>query len=67
MRNIMASAAEAEYGTIFVNAQTTVHIRTTLNEMGWKQGPTSLHVDNSTSVGIATKAFLQKKPKAMYV
>ena len=34
MRNIVASAAEAEYGTIFVNAQTAVPIRTTLSEMG---------------------------------
>ena len=31
MRNIMASAAEAEYGTIFVNDQIDVPIRTTLS------------------------------------
>ena len=37
MRNIMASAAEAEYGTIFVNAQTAVPICTTISEMGWKR------------------------------
>ena len=30
MHNIMASAAEVEYGTIFVNARTSVHIHTTL-------------------------------------
>ena len=61
MRNIMASAAESEYGTIFVNAKTDVPIRTTLTEMGWKQGPTAIKVDNSTAVGFATKEFLQKK------
>ena len=55
MRNIMASAAEAEYGTIFINAQTAVPIRTTLSEMGWTQGPTAIQVYNSTAVGIATK------------
>ena len=65
MRNIMASEAEAEYGTIFVNTQTEVPIRTTLSEMGWKQGPTAIQVDNSTAVGIGTKEFLQKKSKAM--
>ena len=54
MRNIMASEAEAEYGTIFVNAQTPVPIRTTLSKMGWKQGPTAIQVDNSTAVDIAT-------------
>ena len=65
MRNIMALAAEAEHGTIFINDQIAVPIRATLSEMGWKQGPTSVQVDNSTAVGIATKKFLQKKSKAM--
>ena len=55
MRNIMISVDEAEYDTIFVNEQTDVPIRTTLTEMGWKQGPTAIQVDNSTAVGIATK------------
>ena len=55
MRNIVASAAEVEYGTIFINAQTAVPICTTLNEMGWKQVPTAIQVYNSTAVGIATK------------
>ena len=31
MRNIMASAAKVEYGTIFINAQKEVTIRTTLS------------------------------------
>ena len=34
MRNIMASGYEAEYGTIIINAQPAVPIRTILNEMG---------------------------------
>ena len=61
----MKSADEAEYGAVFINAQKDVPIRTTLNEMGWKQGPTDIQVDNSTAVGIAKKEFLQKKSKAM--
>ena len=65
MRNIMASAAEAKYGTIYVNVQSAVLIWTTLYEMGWKQGPTAIQVENSTAVGIATKEFCQKKSKAM--
>ena len=65
MRNIMASAAEAEYGTIFVNAQTAVSIRTKLSEMRRKQGPTAIQVDNSTTVDISTNEFRQKKSKAM--
>ena len=65
MRNIMASSYEAEYGTIFINAKTDVPIRTTLNEMGRKQGPTAIQVDNSTAMGITTKYFLQNKSKSM--
>ena len=65
MRNIMASAAEAEYETFLVNSQTAVPIRTTLNKMGRKQGPTAIQVENSTAVGIATKEFCQNKSKAM--
>ena len=65
MRNIMASAAEAKYGIIFVNAQTAVPIHTNLSEMGCKQGPTTIQVENSIAVGIATKEFRQKKSKAM--
>ena len=65
MRSIMASAAEAKYVTIFVNTQTTIPIHTNLSDMGWKQGPKAIQVYNSTSVGIATKEFRQKKYKAM--
>ena len=52
MRNIMVSAAESEYGTILINAQTAVPIRTTLNEMGWKKGPTAIQVKKITALGI---------------
>ena len=33
--------------------------------MGWKQGPTSIQVEKSTAVGIATKESHQKKSKAI--
>ena len=65
MHNIMASAAEDEYGTIFVNNQASVPIRTTLSKMEWKQGPMGIQVENSTVLGITTKEFCQKKSKAM--
>ena len=65
MRNVMASAAEAKYGTIFVNAQKAVPILTTLSEMGWEQGPTAIQVENYTVLGIATKESRHKKSKAM--
>ena len=65
MRNIMVSAAEAEYGTIFINAQTSVPICNMMIEMGWKQVPTAIQFDNSTSVVIAAKDFCQKKSKGI--
>ena len=65
MRNIMVSAAEAKYDTLFVNAQISVPIHTTLYKMGWKQGPTAIQVDNYTAVGISTKEFRQNKSKAV--
>jgi len=65
MRNVMASAAEAEYGALFVNGQQAVPIRTTLEEMNHPQPPTPIQVDNSTAVGIATQALKQKRSKAM--
>ena len=60
MRNIVESAAEAKYGTVFVNSHTALPIRTTLPKLGCKQGPTSIQFDNSTAVGITTKEFRQK-------
>ena len=66
MRNIMASTAEAEYGNIFINSQIYVPIRTTLNEMGWKQGPAAVQVDNSRAVGIEENIFA-KRNKSQWI
>ena len=55
--NIMVSAAEAEYGALFLNGQAAVPIRTTLIEMYHPQPPTSIQVENSTAVGIANKSI----------
>ena len=61
----MASAAEAEYGALFLNGKAGVPIRTTLIEMGHPQPPTPIQVDNSTAVGIANRSIKQKMSKAM--
>ena len=65
LRNIMASAAEAEYGALFLNVQAAFPIRTTLIEMHHPQPPTLIQVENSTAVGIANKSIKQKRSKAM--
>ena len=65
LRNIMASAAEAEYGALFLNGKASIPIITTLIEMHHPQPPTPIQVDNSTAVGIANKSIKQKRSKAM--
>ena len=44
LRNIMASATEAEYGALFLNDQAAVPIRTTLMEFNHPQPPTPIQV-----------------------
>ena len=56
--NIMASAAEAEYGALFLNGQASVPIRTTLIEMHHSQPHTLIQVENSTAVWIANKSII---------
>ena len=61
----MSSAAEAELGALFLNAQEAAPIRTTLIEMNWPQPPTPIQVDNSTAVGISNQNIKQKMSKVM--
>ena len=63
--NILASAAEAKLGALFLNCQESVPIRITLEKMGHAQPPTPVQVDNSTALGIATRTIKQRKSKAM--
>ena len=65
IRTIMDSAAEAETGTIFLNNQQAVPIRTDLIKMGHPQLPTPIKTDSATSYGILTSNMLQKRSKAL--
>ena len=49
---IAISVAEAELGGTFYNAKKGKIIRLTLKVMGYKQGPTTIFVDNNTGSGI---------------
>ena len=64
MKNIVASVAEAEFGTI-LNGQEATPIHTTLEEMNWPQPPTLIQVNNATAVGLANQNVKQKMSKAM--
>jgi hypothetical protein len=65
MSNVMSSAAEAEIGATYINAQESVPIRITLEEMGHPQPPTPIQVDNTTAVGFANSTIKQKRSKAI--
>jgi hypothetical protein len=57
--NVMASAAEAEIGTLYINSQTAEVFRTTLIEMGHPQPPMPVQTNNSTAYGIVNSSFRQ--------
>jgi hypothetical protein len=63
MRNVLASAAEAEIGALFLNGQEAQPIRVTLNELGHTQPATPMQTDNSTASGFAYDTIKQNGPK----
>eukprot|EP00957_Ditylum_brightwellii_P071872 5462733-Ditylum_brightwellii.AAC.1 len=65
MRNVMASAAEAECGALFENAKEAVALRTTLQELGHQQPVTPIQVDNSVAHGIVNSNIWQQTSKAI--
>ncbi len=64
LRNVMASAAEAEIGALYINSQTAEVFRTTLIEMGHPQPPTTIQTDNSTAYGCLRHCQLIHTPTA---
>ena len=62
---VMSLAAEAELGGLFINAKTAVPICITLEELGHKQPPTQVQMDNSTACGVVNNKIQPKATKAM--
>jgi hypothetical protein len=60
LRFVVASAAEAELGALFLNCKQATFFRLTLEEMGHPQPPTWIHCNNSTAVGIANNTVKQQ-------
>mmetsp|Transcript_2562 Transcript_2562/g.5252 ORF Transcript_2562/g.5252 Transcript_2562/m.5252 type:complete len:157 (-) Transcript_2562:130-600(-) len=65
IKNVMASAAEAEVGALYTNAQEAIAIRQCLIELGHPQPPTPMKMNNSTAQGILTGTIKQKQTKAI--
>jgi hypothetical protein len=61
----MSSAAEAEIGAVFINAKEGAVLRTTLEELGHTQPPTTMETDSTTATGYSNGTIKQKRTKAM--
>jgi len=64
LKYVVASAAEAETGGLFLNGQTAVIIKIILEALNHKQPPTQLKTDNSTSSGFANSHIRIKRAKS---
>ena len=64
-KNVLASATEAEIGTIFLNCQIGEVLRITLVELGHPQQRTEVTTDNTTVNGIFNINTKQRRTKAM--
>jgi hypothetical protein len=56
LRFVVASAAEAKLGALFLNCKQATIFRFRLEEMGHPQPPTLVHCNNSTAVSIANNS-----------
>jgi hypothetical protein len=65
LKLVAVSAAEAELGAIFLNAQEAKVIRLVLEELGHPQPPTSIHSDSTTTVGIVNNTIKQQHSRAI--
>ncbi len=64
---VVTSAAEAELGAAFQNAQKGAQFRNTLAELGYPQPTTTILVDNTVAEGLATDTIYAKHSKSMDV
>jgi hypothetical protein len=65
LKHVISSAAEAETGAVFLHAKEGSVLRTTLEELGHKQPPTSMQTDNTTATVYSNGTIKQKRTKAM--
>ena len=65
LKLVAASAAEAELGALFLNAQEAKVLRLILHELGHPQPPTPVHIDNTTTVGIVNSTVRRQRSRSM--
>ena len=65
IKNVRASAMEAEIAALYINAQALIVFRQTLIDMGHPQPPTVIRTDNKTACGIVNGTMKQRRSKAI--
>jgi hypothetical protein len=65
LRFIVASTAEAEIGTLFLNCKEGMIFCLTLEELGHPQPETTIHCNNATADGIANNTVKQQQLGSM--
>jgi len=65
LRFVVASAAEAELGALFLNCKEGMIFCMTLEELGHPQPKTPVHCDNATAVGIANNTVKRQRSRSM--
>jgi hypothetical protein len=65
LRFVVASAAEAELGALFLNCKQATFFRLALEEMGHPQPPTLIHCNYSTAIGITNNTVKQQRSHLM--
>jgi hypothetical protein len=65
IKAVMASAAKAELGALYLNAKEAVHLRQILIKMGHPQQQTPIQIDKTTAEGVTNKKIQPKRTKAM--
>jgi hypothetical protein len=61
---VCASAAEAEYAAVFLNARKACVLRQTLKDMGHPQNATPMSVDNKCAQGLAHDSVKRRQSKS---
>jgi hypothetical protein len=62
---VVASAAKAEPGALFLNCKKRMIFRLTLEELGHPQPKTPINCDNATAVGIANNTVKRQQSCSM--
>jgi hypothetical protein len=63
IKAVMASAAEAELGALYLNTKEAVYQCRILIKMGHPQPQTPIQTDNTTAEGVTNNKYSQNAPK----